>query len=288
MNNKYYNKNNFITLAKGIFSTRKLVQIEKEISWNKRIVSLNLWNLPSPRILLPLVCTLSNFHPTHRPRFRNAILPEENIYSRDVVAAITILNMHAYDQYINEILHCSISVPRQSFEIGVKAAREYRPISSNDFRFVIRGGQRFEARPRKGEKSNIEFPPNPLLTRESRWYRGYLDRTNQVSDLWKPRNSTAFAFLSPISFLLLHPSTIIIVEKSISTFLSTNHRVTKISTHSQVKERNLFPGCISQNYLREKEERSVENGRGKPWRIQKFMIHPLLAPFPNCNSISRS
>lgn len=132
---------------------------------------------------------------------------------------------------------------RQSFEIGVKAAREYRPISSNDFRFVIRGGQRFEARPRKREKSNIEFPPNPLLTRESRWYRGYLDRTNQVSDLWKPRNSTAFAFLSPISFLLLHPSTIIIVEKSISTFLSTNHRVTKISTHS--RRETCSPGVLA-------------------------------------------
>lgn len=196
MNNKYYNKNNFITLAKGIFSTRKLVQIEKEISWNKRIVSLNLWNLPSPRILLPLVCTLSNFHPTHRPRFRNAILPEENIYSRDVVAAITILNMHAYDQYINEILHCSISVPRQSFEIGVKAAREYRPISSNDFRFVIRGGQRFEARPRKREKSNIEFPPNPLLTRESR-----SSRSNQPG-LRPLKTAKFYGFRFPLANLL--------------------------------------------------------------------------------------
>lgn len=115
--------------------------------------------------------------------------------------------------------------------------------------------------PEKGRKVISNFH----LTRSWLENRGYLDRTNQVSDLWKPRNSTAFAFLSPISFLLLHPSTIIIVEKSISTFLSTNHRVTKISTHSQVKERNLFPGCISQNYLREKEERSVENRRGKPW-----------------------
>lgn len=221
------------------------------------------------------MCTLSNFHPTHRPRFRNAILPEENIYSRDVVAAITILNMHAYDQYINEILHCSISIPRQSFEIGVKAAREYRPISSNDFRFVIRGGQRFEARPKKREKSNIEFPPNPLLTRESR-----LSRSNQPG-LRPLKTAKFYGFRFPLANLL-----------SSSPSFDDYHRgkidihVRESSSHEDFytfKERNLFPECISQNYLREKEERSVENGRGKPWRIQKFMIHPSL-----CNSISRS
>lgn len=148
---------------------------------------------------------------------------------------------------------------RQSFEIGVKAAREYRPISSNDFRFVIRGGQRFEARPRKREKSNIEFPPNPLLTRESR-----LSRSNQPG-LRPLKTAKFYGFRFPLANLL-----------SSSPSFDHYHRgkidihvpLYESSSHEDFytfKERNLFPGCISQNYLREKEERSVENRRGKPW-----------------------
>lgn len=80
---------------------------------------------------------------------------------------------------INEILHCSITSLdlRQSFEIGVNACtrRENRPISTNRFRFVIRGGQRLEARPEKVISDfHLTFSINPAKHSrlEIRWYRG--------------------------------------------------------------------------------------------------------------------
>lgn len=121
---------------------------------------------------------------------------------------------------INEILHCSITSLdlRQSFEIGVNACtrRENRPISSNHFRFVIRGGQRLEARPEKVISDfHLTFSINPAKHSrlEIRWYRGggYREISIQPTSL-RPLNREILRLsLSSSRWdFLLHPSVIII------------------------------------------------------------------------------
>lgn len=130
---------------------------------------------------------------------------------------------------INEILHCSITSLdlRQSFEIGVNACtrRENRPISTNHFRFVIRGGQRLEARPEKVISDfHLTFSINPAkhsrleIRVSGRRLSRNLDPTNQ-SPTFKPRNSTAFAFFLAPRFSSPSFGDYYISSNLISTFL---------------------------------------------------------------------